>query len=140
MPANVQPIFPLTQNVGYGKVLAANTNLDGTGTVVTLFTAGTNGSIVDSLTVMHLGTNVATALRLFIKDGANYTLFFEETIAANTLSQAAKSTYYNYVFDPQFGSAPNNKRLTLKAGQTIVASVGTALAAGLQLTLIGGDY
>ena len=135
MPVNTQPIFPVVPNVGYGKVLAANTNLDGTGTIVTCFTAGVNGSIVDSLTVVHLGTNVASVLRLFVKDGANYTLFFEETIAANTISQIAKSVPYEYLFD-----GVNRKRLTLEAGQTIVASVGTVLAAGVQLTLIGGDY
>lgn len=141
MAANIQPIYPITQNVGYGKVLTANTGLDGTGTVVTVFTAGTNGSIVDSMTIVHLGVNVATVLRLFIKDGANYSLFFEETIAANpTLSQGARSTYYNYVFDAVNGSTPNNKRITLKSGQTIVASVGTTIAAGVQLTLMGGDY
>lgn len=140
MAGNVEPIFPGIPNVGYGKVLTANTNLDGTGTVVTLFTAGANGAIVDSLTVAHLGTNIATVLRLFIKDGSNYTLFFEETIAANTISQIAKSVYYNYVFDPMLGSAPNNKRIILEPGQLIVASVGTTIAAGLQLTILGGDY
>lgn len=141
MPANTQPIFPLTPNIGYGKVLTANTALDGTGTLVTCFTAGANGSIVDSLTIVHLGINVATVLRLFIKDGLNYTLFFEETIAANTtLSQVAKSVYYEYIFDPTNGSGTNKKRLSLKPNALIVASVGTTIAAGVQCTLIGGDY
>lgn len=141
MPANTSPLFPLTPNVGYGKVLTANPNLDGTGTLVTVFTAGAFGSIVDSLTLMHLGINVATVLRLFIKDGINYSLFFEETIAANaSLSQVAKSVYYEYIFDPANGSGTNKKRLTLKANSFIVASVGTTIAAGLQCSLIGGDY
>lgn len=135
MPANIQPIFPIVPNVGYGKVLAANTGTDGTGTIVTLFTAGANGSIVDSLTLLHLGTNIATVLRLFIKDGANYTLIFEETVSSNTVSQVAKSVSYEYLFD-----GTNRKRLVLEAGQSIVASVGTAIAAGIQCTLIGGDY
>lgn len=135
MPANTQPIFPLTPNIGMGTVLTANTALDGTGTIVTLLTAGANGSIVDSLTVYHLGTNIATVLRLFIKDGSNYSLFFEETIAANTISQTAKSTSYEYVFD-----GISRKKLTLKANAQIVGSVGTTIASGLRCTLLGGDF
>lgn len=135
MPANTSPIFPLTPNNGYGKVLAANTNLDGTGTVVTLFTAGANGAIVDSIQVEHLGTNVASVLRLYIKDGSNYTLFLEQAIAANTLSQTAASTAYEFIFD-----GVNRKRLTLKPSATIVGSVGTVLAAGVQVSCFGGDY
>lgn len=135
MPANTDPIFPLTLNDGYGTVLTANTALDGTGTVVTVFTAGANGSIVDSITLMHLGTNIATALRLFIKDGANYTLFYEETMAANTLSQVAKSVFTDVLFN-----GTDRKRLTLKANAQIVASVGTTIASGIRVTCFGGDY
>lgn len=135
MPANTSPIFPLTPNNGYGTVLTANTALDGTGTVVTVFTAGANGSIVDSITLMHLGSNVATVLRLFIKDGLNYTLFYEETMAANTLSQVAKSVFTDILFN-----GTDRKRLTLKASATLVSSVGTTIASGVRINCFGGDY
>lgn len=135
MPANTQPIFPLTPKVGSGKVLTANTTVDGTGTLVTVFTAGANGAIVDSLSIVHLGTNVATVLRLFVKDGANYDLVFEKTVAANTVSQTAESVQYDILFN-----GTDRKRLTLPANAQLVACVGTAIAAGVQVTAFGGDY
>jgi hypothetical protein len=135
MAANTNPIFTLVPNVGSGKALTANAALDGTGTVVTVFTAGANGSIVDSISLTHLGTNVVTVLRLFTKVGAVYSLFFEETVAANTISQVAKSVAYEYIFD-----GVNRKRITLPASATIVASVGTTIAAGIQVATLGGDF
>lgn len=130
-----QPIFPAIPKVGSGKVLAANTAVDGTGTLVTVFTAGANGAIVDSLTIYHLGTNVATVLRVFAKDGVTYSLIYEETIAANTVSQTAKSVPYEALFN-----GTDRKRLTLPPNAQLVACVGTSLAAGVQVTAFGGDY
>jgi len=135
MPANIDPIYPAVPKVGSGKVLAANTNMDGTGTLVPIFTAGTNGSVVDSMTIYHLGTNVATVLRVFIKDGTNYYLIFEKTIAANNVSQTAESTAYEVLFN-----GTDRKRLILPPNAQLVACVGTAIAAGIQVTCLGGDY
>lgn len=135
MPANTAPIFPLTPKVGSGKVLAANTAIDGTGTLITVFTAGANGAIIDSLSIVHLGTNVATVLRLFVKDGVNYDLVYEKTVSANTLSQVAESVQYDILFN-----GTDRKRITLPANAQIVACVGTVIAAGVQVTCFGGDY
>lgn len=50
MPANTNPIFTLTPNVGCVGITAANTKSDGAGTIGTdifkAFTAGANGSFV----------------------------------------------------------------------------------------------
>lgn len=130
-----QPIFPAIPKIGSGKLLTANTAIDGTGTLVTVFTAGTSGAVVDSLSIVHLGTNVVTVLRMFLKDGANYSLIYEETIAANTVSQTAKSVSYEALFN-----GTDRKRLILPANAQLVACVGTAIAAGVQVTAFGGDY
>lgn len=136
MSANTTPIFPKVGNIGSGSVATANTALDGTGTTTLLFTADeTNGSRVDSLKVKHLGTNVATVLRLFINNGstpstaANNSLYLERTIAANTLAQTAESVEYDLALD-----------LVLPPGYRLYASVGTTVAAGLQCTVLGGNY
>ena len=98
MAANVTPIFPLTPKVAFGTVLTADAtaskNHDGTSSgAVLIFTAGSNGARVDEITALHLGTNVATALRIFINNGsdptvaANNTLYKDVTAAANTISE-----------------------------------------------------
>lgn len=136
MPANTAPIFPLTPNVPVGKTLTtANTAKDGTGTVVTLFTAGANGGRVDYVKVRALGTNVATVIRLFINNGSptstasNNSLFVDMTIAATTNSETAQLVDNIITLD-----------LSLPAGYTITATIGTTVAAGLQCTAVGGDY
>ena len=136
MAANTSPLFPLTPVVGFGKVLTANTATDGTGTTVSILTAGTNGTRIDSINVWHLGTNVATVLRLFINNGTtvgtatNNVLWYEATIPANTLSQVAASV-------PVVVTTPN---LVLPANYVIYAAVGTTISAGLGVSISGGSY
>lgn len=145
MPANTLPIFPLTPKVSWGKVETANTNYDGTGTVVTVFTAGAEGSRIDQIKVRALGTNVATVLRLFINNGStnatatNNTLIHETTIAATTAIQTAQ------LVDNLITVTVNTTETVppipyLPAGYKINASVGTGVAAGLQVTVHGADY
>ena len=136
MAANTIPIFPLTPKISWGTSLAtANTAKDGTGTVVLLATAGANGSRVDFLRVRALGTNVATALRIFVNNGAdptvaaNNVLFTEATIAATTLSEVAALAETQIAMD-----------LALPAGYRLYATIGTTVAAGLMVSAVFGDY
>lgn len=136
MPANTTPIFPLTPDVSVGNfVSAANTALDGTGTVVVVFTAGTDGSRVDYVRVKNTGTAVATAFRLFVNNGGatttntNNSLVAEQSVTAYTLSQTAASTDYVIPLG-----------INLPTGYRLTASVGTAVAAALVVTVIAGDY
>lgn len=144
MPANTQPLFPLTPKVASGKLLTANTAKDGTGTVSTVFTAGVNGSRIDKIQVRALGTNVATVLRLFINNGndptiaTNNMLVYEKTISATTLSEVAELA--DIVLDVTRGTTTEAVIPYLPAGHKINAAIGTTVASGLQCTVYGGDY
>lgn len=135
MPANTSPIFPLTPNLAWATLTAANTAKDGTGTVATVFTAGANGARVDYLKVRALGTNVATVIRVFVNNGstnataANNTLIVDQTIAATTNSETAQLVDNIIPLD-----------LSLPAGYVVNVTIGTTVAAGLQVTGVGGDY
>lgn len=137
MAANTTPIFIRTPSVQFVTTgTSANTNLDGTGTVATIFTAdATNGSRVDEVVLEALGTNVATVVRLFVNNGttnataANNSLVYEQAVVANTLSQTAASTRY---------VIPLN--IALPPGYKINCTIGTAVAAGIQATAKGGHY
>lgn len=135
MPANFKPVFPLTPVVPVGQTIAtANTAKDGTGTVVTLYTAGAYGSKVGNIQVAYTGTSVATVLRLFINNGstnataANNTLFKSITVPANTLSEVAAAA-----------DITTELNITLPPGYKINATIGTTVAAALALTVNGGD-
>lgn len=136
MAANTTPIFVLTpRSAGLTTGVNANTALDGTGTVATVFTAGTNGSKVEDIILTHLGTNVATVLRVFVNNGStnatasNNWLVKEVTMAANTVSQTAASVPVSL--------HPN---LILPPGYKINVTIGTAIAAGIMVVCQGGDY
>jgi hypothetical protein len=137
MPANTSPIFSVTPAVEWsGLVISANTTTDLTsGTIYAIFTAGTNGSYLQKIRFRHLGTNVATVARVWINNSsttgtaANNTLWDEITLAANTVSQVAASI--NYELPLGFAINP---------GYVIYVTLGTGVASGFKVTVIGGDY
>jgi hypothetical protein len=139
MAANTAPISPITPTpLAFNTVhqLTANTAMDGTGTVNLIMTAGTNGSRVNRLVVQHLGTNVATVMRIFLNNGStnatatNNSLVAEATIAANTLSQVAASVPV---------TIPLNQ--VMPAGYKLYYTIGTTVASGHAVTAVdAGDY
>lgn len=139
MPANTAPIFTLTPETSWStNMIVANTGNLSAGTSYAVFTAGANGSYVQKIRFRHQSTNannVATVARVFINNGSstgtatNNTIWDEITIAANTASQTAASTNYEL---------PLN--FALPAGYIIYCTLGTAVVAGIQATVIGGDY
>lgn len=92
MPANTTPIFTLTPNCPVVEIAAANAARDGSGTLVTLFTAGVNGSRIESITFTSAqataALNSAMVGRVFLTDtaGANPRLINEIVITAVTAS------------------------------------------------------
>jgi hypothetical protein len=139
MAANTSPIFPLTPRISWVNAagLTANTTTDLTaGTnYPSGFTAGTNGSRIDFVRSRALGTNVATVCRVWVNNGsststaANNTLFYERTLAATTVSQVAELADI---------IIPIN--IVLPSGYILYFTFGTAIAAGVDLTTVGGDY
>ena len=138
MPANTQPIFSIAGEAQWSSeaITAANTTTDLTsGTIYAIFTGGTNGSYIQRIRFRHLGTNIATVARVWINNGsttgtaANNTLWDEITLAANTLSQTAAAINYELPLG-----------FALPAGYVIYVTLGTAVAAGFKVTIIGGDY
>lgn len=144
MPANTTPIFPLTPKCSWGTIATANTAKDGTGTVVTVFTAGANGARIDQIKVRALGSNVATVMRFFINNGsanstpANNSLVHEKTLAATTLSETSELVDNDVIILK--GSDYVCPIPYLPAGYKINVTLGTTVAAGLHVTVSGGDY
>ncbi len=136
--------FVQTMKTAWANIAAANTAKDGTGTVVTLMTAGAEGSKVDKITVRPLGTNVATVLRFFINNGstnataANNTLIHEVTLPATTVSEVAALTGYDITVPGDDGKYVVPIPY-LPAGYKINMTLGTAISAGVQVTAFAGD-
>lgn len=92
MPVNTAPIFVLTPNVGFARIAAANTARDGSGSNVTLCTAGANGTRVDYIEAWSAQATAAASglkvLRFYLSDaaGANPRLIREVLLPALTPS------------------------------------------------------
>lgn len=92
-----------------GQVTVANPNRDGTGTLVTLFTAGQTagsvGSRIDDIAIKAAVPTTAGMVRFFHYDGTNTRLLKEINVSAITPSatvQAFESLLYNlgWCFQP----------------------------------------
>jgi hypothetical protein len=137
MAANTQPIFSIAGDVEWGAtaITTANTAKDGTGTVLTVFTANVDGAFVQRIRFRSAGTNIATVARVFINNGstnataANNILYDEITLAATTLSEVAAQPVYEL---------PLN--FALPAGYVLNITLGTTIAAGYYVSVIGGKY
>ena len=138
MAANTAPIYSRTPDVQWGAtaLATANTAKDGTGTVLTAFTAdATEGGRIEKLKVRAIGSNTATVLRVFINNGstnatpANNVLYVEQTIATTTLSEVAAQVDNEVLLN-----------LALPAGYKINCTIGTTVAAGLMVCGVGGKY
>lgn len=137
MPANTAPIFPVVPSIQWAAaaITAANTAKDGTGAVTTIFIGAANGSRVDYLKIRPIGTNVATVMRIFINNGAsnavaaNNVLFLERSINSSTLSETSELADTYVPLD-----------LGLPPGYKINVTLSTAIAAGVAVSGVGGDY
>lgn len=80
------PVFAVTPRIGIGQVSVANTAYDGTGTLATIITGGTNGTKISEIVIEATATTTAGRVRLFLFDGTNTRLFDEIAVSAATVS------------------------------------------------------
>lgn len=139
MSANTTPIFTLTPNCQVVTISAANTASDGSGTLVTLFSAGLNGSRLDSIVFKNAQITPAASSamvgRVFLTDsaGANPRLIEEVAIPAATRTASAVGATSTITF---------SNGLVISSGQ--IVKVITSVYAGPQdlfhVIAKGGDY
>lgn len=132
MPAGTTPVFVLTPRSPAVRFATANTGRDGTGTLGTLFTAGTNGAFFKGFRYQAEGTTTAGVIRIFIQaaGAGNNELKREMIVAAITPSTTVEATSAEWY--PSGG-------IVLAAND--VVKVGTHIAETFSAWLEGGgDY
>ena len=127
MAANTSPIFLLTGNFTPARIAAANTASDGSGALVTLVTAGTDGSRVDGVRFRNSQASAALSsamvFRIFLSDtlGTNYRLIGEVAMTAATRSTTAIGATAIFTFD---------QPIIMRSGQ--IMAVCQSVYAGVQ--------
>lgn len=97
------PVFFSTPKCWTGVVSAANTNRDGTGTIVDIVTAATGGSKVERVVIQATGTTTAGIVRLYVYNGSASRLIREVSITAITPSGTTAA--FRYEIDLSFPSS-----------------------------------
>lgn len=122
-----------TANTALGAVSTANSNLDGTGTLSLILTAGAYGTLIKTVTIKARGDTTNGMVRFFIYDGSNKRLISEVEIPAVTKSST----------DPTFTiTIPAD--FALKSGWKLYASTEKSetfniIAEGLDWTYYGSS-
>lgn len=121
-----------TANTGLGLISTANANLDGTGTLVTILTAGAavtyKGCRIECVTIKAIVTATRGMVRLFLFDGTN-TLLLKEVPITETTKSGTEATFEQKLY---------LSNLDLKAGWAIKA--GTQNAESFAITIEGNDW
>jgi hypothetical protein len=132
MAVTHQPIFVQTPKAAKGRISAANTGRDGSGTVVTIHTAGANGALFKGLRVQAEVTTTAGVVRIFKQTAGagNIELIKEILVAAVTPSTSVEA--FSAEWYPTGG-------IQLGAGDLLIAATHNAEAMGVFLEG-GGDY
>lgn len=85
-----------TGNTGMARISAANSNLNGTGTVVDVITGASNGTFIETITVKAVGNTTRGMVRLFLSDGATFTDLLAEidipAVVQSSIDQAFSTT------------------------------------------------
>jgi hypothetical protein len=119
--------YASTVRTAQAQVSTANTNRNGTGTIATVFTAGSSGSRIDDIYITATGTTTAGVVRLFLNDGTNTWLFQEILVTAITPSTTVQV----------WQSVQLNLALILANGWSLRASTNNAETFNIQVTRAG---
>jgi len=130
------PNFSATPKFGSVNITTANANRDGTGTIGTVFTAGSSGSRIDTINIVATATTTAGMVRLFIHDGTSARLYDEVPVfpvtPANSIPAFSVTLGIN-------GLISNSRYpISIPTGYSLRAS--THNAESFNIHAIGGDF
>jgi diphthamide biosynthesis methyltransferase len=119
------PQYAATPNVGANPVSAtADTSYTAPTHAVTIITAGANGTKVEEIDFVGIGTTVAGVIQLYLYDGTTYHAFYSQVVTVVTPSTTQAPFFAQAYFT----------NLELKTGWTLVA---TSFVASQLINVIG---
>jgi hypothetical protein len=137
MPAQ-QPLYCQNPVNEVATLSVANTNRDGTGTVVDLLTGGEFGTRISYIRVKAQSTTTAGMIRFFIGDGASGTALFWELPVTAIVPSGSVESWEGYINFEDVEEAETGFPFVLKDGEILSASTNNAEV--FSVTVLGGDY
>lgn len=121
--------YAVTPRIGFASVSTANTNRDGTGTVPTVLTAGSNGTRIERIVIHSTGNPADSVITLFIHDGSAFWLWNEVDLGDPAAGSTTVSAFHFEMATPD---------LVLPASHSIRAAITVALTAGVANVMVFG--
>jgi hypothetical protein len=126
------PQFTDTPKLGFAAVSTANTNRDGTGTIVDAFTAGASGARVERVVIKATDDPADSIVTMFIDQGSGYKLYDEFDLGDPA---DATTTVEGYRTSRAY------EDLMLEAGDKVAFAITVAPTGGvLNCWVHGGDF
>lgn len=139
MSGNVQPIFSKAGSIQWSTttLTTGSNTYDGTNAAAQLVCTAdaTNGSFIQKLRFKAIGTNVVTVARIFINNGASNAVAANNYFFGEITLPAISASAVNSTVDVEY---PMN--IALPAGYKIYVMLGTTVAAGWIVGIVGGNY
>lgn len=128
------PVFTGTPKIGVADVVTANTGRDGSGTIVTAFTAGASGARVEEVVIKATSDPADSIVTMFVDvTGSAGWDIFDEFDLDNPAAASTTVTSYRY--------SRTYDNLVLPAGAKIGFAITVALTAGeMRCWVLGGDF
>lgn len=104
------PQFTATPILKIGQVYTANTNRDGSGSLIDLITGSVNGTKIEHIDIIASGSNSQGSIRFFINNGISTFLIKEKLVESTTATGAYEPYFTSLDFstqDSQFIIPPN---------------------------------
>lgn len=83
------PVFAVTPRIGFASVTVANTNRDGTGTIVDALTGVAAGTRIERVVLQSTGDPADSIVTMFLHDGTGYRLWDEFDLSNPTAASVS---------------------------------------------------
>lgn len=134
MAASTNPVFVDTPKTWIARCTTTNTNRDGTGTIVSVATGGTDGSLIESVEVAAEGATTPGYLNLFLSSDSGVTWRFWRSIGPfSTLTPSATVDCWQDKLSTDYLPLP-------LSGATQVLGAAATIAGNFTVIARGGDF
>jgi hypothetical protein len=126
---NINESAKYTANTGIVTINTANTGIDGTGSIGTVITGASNGTLVKTITVQAIGNTTRGMVRLYIYNPFSLVNYLLDEIDIPAVVQSATQPAFSITYELDYN---------LQAALAIVAS--TQNAESFIVTATGLDF
>lgn len=99
---NINERAKYTANIGQAVISTANSNINGTGTIATLITGASNGTLVKKITIQARGTTTKGMIRFYVYNPYNTTYYIIDETHVPAVIQSGTQQAWSITYDVDY--------------------------------------